>query len=268
MNEKIFELTGLLSKVNVSSADNGEFFTDLTRLNNINEILNNSSYCLLCDGSLSFIRKHQNFNDKNPAVLISCHIDSIYEYHFWEYYDNKTILGTLDNSITNSILISLMLKNVLHPNVLISFTGDEENDSAGASETVEYISGNQNLIWENLVSVISLDVTGEGYDSYDFSIENWFVKKNFINEPKIFFNNKKEYKKYLRSKFNETNYKILYIHEKDDRAAPDDTWEYDEYDLNCFSMCLPTLYHPKNNKLDQEDWMHDDKGILAKIESI
>lgn len=265
---EIGELIKLLSIINVTSIDNGKIFTDLTKINNINNILKTSNYKLLHEGNLCYIWEHKKFNKNLPVILVSCHADSIYKNHSFSINDDKTILGTFDNSINNAILVLLMMNNLLHSNVLITFTGDEEEDSKGAAETVYFLSNNDVSKWEDLVTVISLDVTGEGYDTHDFSIENWFIEKKPIKEPKTLFKKKKHYKKYLESIFHEEKYKILYIGDKDERAAEDESWEYDEHDLNCFSLCLPSLFHPENKHLPQEDWMHNDKGILIKIASI
>lgn len=268
MSEKINGLIKLLNKINVVSIDDGKRFTNLTRINNIYESLKDSNYNLFYKGRLSYLWKHNDFDEKHPVILISCHADSIYNNHFSQIKDEVSLLGTFDNSINNAILVLLMLNNLLHPNVLISFTGDEENNSKGAKETSKTLINDFYSIWENLEIVISLDVTGEGYDKFNFSIENWFVKKESIKKSEIFFEKKKIFKKYLRTIFDEKEYKILFISDNDDRAAEDESWEYDEFDLNCFSLCLPTIFHPDNASLPQEDWMHDDKGILIQTESI
>jgi len=72
-------------------------------------------------------------------------------------------------------------------------------------------------------------------------------------------------KNYLKQKLN--SYKEVLIISSQ-QAGPDESWEYDEYDLNCFSFCLPTR---PINALRFEDvsvWMHNDKGIVIKEESI
>lgn len=49
--------------------------------------------------------------------------------------------------------------------------------------------------------------------------------------------------------------------------APDESWTYDEYNLNCFSFCLPTARHPR---VRGSDWMESSRGIrvrLARFES-
>ncbi|KIR03549.1 hypothetical protein P261_02364 [Lachnospiraceae bacterium TWA4] len=42
-----------------------------------------------------------------------------------------------------------------------------------------------------------------------------------------------------------------------EEAEPDESWDYDEENIQCFSLCIPTSGE-----------MHSDKGILARIKSL
>ena len=43
-------------------------------------------------------------------------------------------------------------------------------------------------------------------------------------------------------------------------AEADESWQYDEYDLNCFSFCLP-CHSPSGD-------MHDDSGVVVRLNDL
>lgn len=254
----------ILKLVNCPSMDNGEYFIDSTRVNAIKKLLLNSNYTLKKDNGLSFIYVNKQYTFK-PTILISCHIDSIYTQYHFDYFNKSEIIGTLDNSICNAMLLEMMMKDSLPPNVIISFTGNEEDESIGAKETIDYLINQQINIWNKLELVITLDVTSEGYEEQNFTIENYFIEEDYINESILRFNSKKDFKNYLKEKLYAYE-KVLFV--KDSMAGPDESWEYDEFDLNCISFCLPTRPKPELKSKDIDFWMHSDEGIIIKVESI
>jgi len=253
----------ILEKANTPSMDDGKCFTESERLDNIKKLLLESNYVLLKDSGLSFIYQHKKHKKNKPVILLSCHIDSLYsKYHLCNFNETE-ILGTFDNSICNAALIYLMVKNKLPANAIIAFTGDEENECRGAKETIESIRDKYDFLWQNLELVIVLDITSEGYDNCPFTIENYFVRKNQTDNARLRFSSKDGFKDHLREKLTQQGH-VKFIGED---ADPDETWEYDKFDLNCFTFCFPARSHPDNDTTDVGYWMHDDKGMLIKKEN-
>lgn len=243
---EIEEIEKILSQVNVPSKDDGRRFINLRRLNFIKNLLNKGNFGLLKKLNLSLIYKHKKYSKTEPAILISCHIDALYSKYFYKKYRNTELLGTFDNSICNAILLYLMVKDELPPNILIAFTGDEEGNSKGAKETADYLGENG---YKPSMAIV-LDITGEGYDKYSFTIENYFPK---------------ELKGYLKKLLKD--YRILRFISSDD-ADEDESRIYASYNINCFSFCFPARPHPDNEDENSDVWMHSDKGILIKKHSI
>jgi len=149
-----------LNQVNVPSADDGFRFTDFTRINEIKSILSSSVYHLKHDGKLSLIYQHQDFDPKKDSVVISSHIDSVCPKHFTESLDDNTWAGSFDNSATNAAVLTLMTSELLSPQVMIAFTGDEENTSHGVHDVVAFFEKNPDA--GVLDAVICLDVSNFG----------------------------------------------------------------------------------------------------------
>jgi hypothetical protein len=253
----------ILEKVNTPSTDNGRTFIKTERCDNIKKSLTESNYVLLRDADLSLIYSHKEYEKDMPCILVSCHIDSLYsKYHFSKFNETE-ILGTFDNSICNAALIYLMITDGLPKNVIVAFTGDEENECRGAKETIEHIRDKCLFLWENLQLTIVLDITSEGYDNYSFTIENYFIKKDPGDALRLRFSSGEDFRDYLRKKL------LLYDNVKfiGEDADPDETWEYNKYDLNCFTFCFPTKPHPDNEKTEVGYWMHNDIGMLIKKEN-
>lgn len=78
-------------------------------------------------------------------------------------------------------------------------------------------------------------------------MENYFVTSRH-DDSLLRFSRKQKLKKYLRGILGDPTFV------KD--AEADESWQYDEYDLNCFSLCLPCslLGHD----------MHDDAGVMVR----
>jgi hypothetical protein len=96
--------------------------------------------------------------------------------------------------------------------------------------------------------VISLDLTEECYQSSAFTLENLFVEK--ANEHSLLrFGKKKDLKKFL--------IEILPDTPVIKNAEADESWQYDEHDVHCFSLCLPCRCLRKGD-------MHNDAGVAIQ----
>jgi hypothetical protein len=99
--------------------------------------------------------------------------------------------------------------------------------------------------------VITLDLTEESYGARHFTIENHCVEKR-NRESFLTFGKKQHMVDYLSAMIESP----VFVK----NAEPDESWLYREYDLNCFSLCLPC-------RLLGED-MHDDTGVAVKEDSV
>ena len=241
ITKRIFQLT-------VPSADDGHKFIRTDRLELIMDILKVSEYECVGDKPLAKVYRHQNFQAKAPNILVSCHIDSLYSENFASLKDAEP-QGTFDNSACNAVLVEAMMHSRLPEQVLVSFTGDEEHGSKGAVQTIEFLQEEE--LFDLLEMVIVLDITEEGYRQCHHTIENYFVEKK--NQQSVLkFSKKRKFAKYLK----EIVASPVTIKDGD----ADEAWLYDEYDLNCFSFCLPC-------RLLGDD-MHDDAGVAIQQKSL
>jgi len=142
-----------------------------------------------------------------------------------------------------------MIQSILPEQVLVSFTGDEEYDSKGAVQTIEFLQEEE--LFDFLEMVIVLDITEEGYQQCHHTIENYFVEKQ-NQQSALKFNRRRKLKDYLIALVDSP------VTIKNGDA--DEAWIYDEYDLNCFSLCLPC-------RLLGGD-MHDDTGVAIRQKSL
>lgn len=235
-------------QLTVPSSDNGQAFVHTERLHLITRALTDSTYQQLDDMPLAKVYRHQNFQKNSPILLISCHIDSVYDDYFASLKDEE-MQGTFDNSVCNAILIEAMLNSLLPAQVLVSFTGDEEYNSSGADQTIELLR-NKGL-FASLEMVIALDITEECYRKAHYTIENYFVAQH-KSQSLCTFSTKHNFKNFLQGIMHATTFI------KD--AEADESWQYDEHNLNCFSLCLPC-------RLLGTD-MHADTGVAILQESL
>lgn len=149
----------LLPLLTVESKDNGEIFTQTRRLEQIKSLLQHSPYEVLYEGKLSIIYGKKAVTPAKARLLVSSHIDTVYDRCFCEESDNCW-KGTFDNSATNTALVQLMLENKIGDPVLIAFTGDEEIESRGAQEVKRWF---HQQTWHPQ-AILVLDVTNEGWD--------------------------------------------------------------------------------------------------------
>ncbi|MCX6986376.1 MAG: hypothetical protein NT118_16765, partial [Lentisphaerae bacterium] len=96
----------------------------------------------------------------------------------------------------------------------------------------------------------TLDLTEEHFGICHFTIENHSVEKR-NRESLLKFGKKQHMVDYLSAMIDSP----LFVK----NADPDESWLYREYDLNCFSLCLPC-------RLLGDD-MHDDSGVAIKEHS-
>jgi hypothetical protein len=238
----------LITELTIPCTDDGENFIDTSRLDLIQQMLSSSSYSCLDERPLAKIYKHTDFSDLHSFVVISCHIDSVYDEYFCNHTKDE-LQGTFDNSICNAILVNMMLEQELDPQALICFTGDEEYDSRGADQIIDALSETRAL--EHLDMVISLDITEEEYGK-SYTIENLFTEKFLRKDKKLHFKGQNNLADYLSEIVPKTPIII--------DGEADESWQYSEYDLNCFSFCIPC-------KVLGED-MHDNEGVSIVRTSI
>lgn len=241
-------ISSRINQLTVPSTDDGKEFIRTDRLNLIMHALGNSSYVCLADLPLAKVYSRQDFQPGKPAILISCHIDSVYGEYFTRLKDGE-LHGTFDNSACCAIIVEAMRDALLPPQALISFTGDEEKKSRGAEQTIGYLQTAG--IFERLEMVVILDLTEERYQTCTYTIENYFVEKE-SDRSLLSFTRKRELKAYLGAMIDSP----VFVK----NAEPDESWLYREYDLNCFSLCLPCC-------LLGED-MHDDAGVAITEDSL
>ena len=264
-----------LDHLTVKNKDNGKCFTKTTRLDRIEELLMNSSFTFMKKAGLFYAFSQIPFNDLNDdTLIISSHVDfrKGTKKCFSDTTGKKKVIGTYDNSATNAAIVELMLHEELPKNTLVVFTGDEEVNARGAAAVV-------NFVWELGInaSCIVLDVTEEGYKAKAaFSIENaycddallrkvidWMVKQ----DEKYFFVPAEE-----KQKKNELVVQMLpkeYV--SDTLAETDESEEYGNKGIKCFSFCLPTKLMDPDGRFapdnDPEEAMHSCKGLKIRRKS-
>lgn len=232
----------LLQQLTIASKDNGICFTEYNRLAQIIRLAGKSEYKVVHQGDLSIVLAHPDFQPAEKAVLLSSHIDSVYNTCFARQ-ESPCWLGTWDNSATNALTVGLMLEGALSPQVLIAFTGDEEKNSEGAREVMKWCG--EELL--SIARVIVTDVSNEGWDDeVAFSIENdWGF--DILSGYEV-----------IRT-IQDTEYPCVFVHQ----GEPDETWKYREGiegvfpPVPCLSVCLPV-------KGD----MHHDNGTWLRPENL
>lgn len=257
----------LAKKLSGPSADNGNEFTDDTRLKAIAEELAGSAYSLIVDDSLFKLYAKKPL-DKLPKdlLVISSHADCLQFHPVFSQTADK-LHGIFDNAITNAAAVFNMKYTDMPDNVVFAFTGDEEDECRGAKRVHKCLTAAGKKY-----KAIVLDVTEAGwYDS--FSVENCFIHKKsqewgsrlvkcvdaegttwvyVSGEPD-------EPEKYLDAEFyvgNARYGRASIDGNKFEEAGEDEAWTYDEYKVDCFSFCLP-IYEENRH-------MHSPRGIDAK----
>lgn len=244
----------ILQKLAVVNYDNGHSFVERDRLDAIADILNGTKYKRVNSEGLFEMYSVDGILPENP-IVISTHVDCVKAITkcFAVSCDNGLLLGTFDNLITNAMAVTLMVENQLSDNVVVAFTGDEEIDSRGTADVIAYMNKNNRQF-----KAIVLDVTDMGWDRGAlFSVENNFWSDEFgrvtIQACKHCASNWV----FVPSDVDDVpNYvpdqNLIRV-----EALCDESWEYDENDVECFSFCIPT-----------KGEMHDNSGLLVRCESV
>ncbi len=244
----------ILNKICVMNRDNGKKFVCWDRLDAIAEILWDSKYRRINPQGLFHLYAKKPIDKiRDRLIVISTHIDVQKKISkcFSIVQDDK-MLGTYDNAITNAAVLSLMIENCLPDNVMIAFTGDEERGSFGARQLAKYFKK-----LEKKPLIIVLDVTDMGWREKDyFTIENNFWSKEI---GKVVISSASKVSEQWHFVPSDIDNIPNYINDKNciyDEAQEDESWEYDEWNLECFSLCLPVAGD-----------MHSNNGVLVLCES-
>lgn len=247
------DLMEVLSKVSVLNYDNGRIFTKVDRLEAIGSCLWGSKYRRINPQGLFHLYSPKTINSiQEQVIIVSSHIDCTESITtcFTKLDTDKMLHGTYDNAITNAAIVYLMQLGNLPDNVLVAFTGDEERDSNGAKDVIKYIQKKKIQI----ECVVVLDVTDMGWiDKADFTVENNFWS-DCLGQKIIGLMENSSYKWYFvpSDPDNIPTY-INSNHIIPIEAEMDESWEYDERNVECFSFCLP-IYGQ----------MHSNDGVLAR----
>lgn len=279
--EKILE--AITKKV---TRDDGEIFTDTTRLDYIKSRLEESDYEILLEMPLSVIYKKKNVELPEKIVLISSHVDCVdgIQKPDFKITPKGNYKGTFDNAATNAAIVIAMLENKLAENIVIAFTGDEEVDSRGAKQVIGLLGKNQKK-----VIAISLDVTFDleseeddkmtTYDYASYTIDN-LCKNTKKSIAKLLFDIANELKiPYMVTRADEEDY-FDYIEDKvscyyrkkfevKGVAFEDEAIKYSKSKccIGAFSLCLPTN-DPSDDDEEEDEWyMHTDKLVKIKKKS-
>lgn len=214
--DKTSDFIELLKAVTVDCKDDSENFVVSDRVAVVEKLLSGSAYKIIAREPLSLIYAKCELSAGDSVVLVSSHIDSVYDFCFCDD-EGDSLRGTFDNSIGNAAILWLMLHGLLPDNVVVAFTGDEERNSQGAVQTVLALGRMQCEIKFALV----LDVTNTGYESgAHFALENdlgidIFTAHKIIDAVKS------------------TGLEYAYEH----NAEPDESWDYNDYGIPALSVC-------------------------------
>jgi hypothetical protein len=243
----------ILDRVMRLNRDNGRLFTRTDRLDEIQRILWDSQYRRVNpQGLFHLYAKNPLEQIAGPIVLVTSHVDceTGISRCFCKDAGDGTLCGTFDNAATNAAVLSLMLADKLSDNVLVAFTGDEEEDSHGVSETVHFLRAKH----MDIELAVVLDVTDMGWkERASFTIEN-----NFWDDSQG---------SRVIERIRRLPAEWCFVPEDPDdvptyvpsarvipvEAEADETWDLDELDVHCFSLCLPVCGD-----------MHSDSGVLAR----
>jgi len=238
----------LICRATVRCEDNGTVFTKTERLDWIRDQLGASVYSCYAELPLARIYAHRDFQAELPFVLVSCHVDSIYETYGCRC-GQGSLWGTFDNSACNAIAVSCMLEDTLGAQVLVCFTGNEEYRSRGADQVMAFLHKKELL--DRLEMVLVLDLSEENFGQ-SFSVENLFVRRHAAPGARLRLARKHELANYVEG--------VLGKSRTIEEGDPDESWQYDEHDLNCLAFCLPCRV--------VGDDMHDNEGVEISVESV
>lgn len=249
----------LLSNVSVINKDNQKKFTVTDRLEVITNLLWDTKYRRInADGLFHLYAKQPLVELKKKDVfVVSTHVDCERNITkcFSEDIGDGMLRGTYDNSLTNTSILSLLLSDSLPDNVLVAFTGDEEETSEGANHLIAFLRYHH----LNVKQIFVLDVTDMGWNEMaDFTVENDFWSDDCFGRRII---TTAEILPYCwRFVPSDPNDVPEYVSSKNtiyEEAAEDESWNYDEEGFDCCSICIPIQGN-----------MHSNHGVLARKTSM
>lgn len=222
--------------------DDGNNFLVTTRLDVIHQLLHGTPWKRIKEGNLTHIYSRREIMAEDTITIVSSHVDCVYSSLFCESLcgeDGEQLLrGTFDNALTNAAVVELMLSGRLPENVVVVFNGDEEKDSHGANEVLNYLSERDCYVGLVLVT----DVTNVGWEQgLSLTIEN-DQNIDLLTAHSI---------------VNVINKKFKGLCGFQHAALPDESWVYGEYKLPCLTLCCPVGGD-----------MHSDHGVLARVSSL
>lgn len=241
----------------VPNRDDRVKFTVTDRLDVIAVLLRDSKYRRINTKGLFhlYAAKPAESYRGGSVIIVSSHADCVSSFTkcFSQVMENGLLKGTYDNSITNAATLSLMLSGRLPDDVLIAFTGDEEIGSNGARDLLLFLKEKEIAIRQLFV----LDVTDMGWDEgADYTIENNFWRDD-IGKKIVSCAETMPYPwRFVPSDpdhvpdFVKNEYRIP------DEAEEDESWLYDEFRVNCCSLCLPVFGD-----------MHSSRGVSVRQSS-
>ena len=253
------DLMEMLSKVSVLNKDNKKRFTVTDRLDVISKLLWDTEYRRInADGLFNLYAKKplEYMKDKNVFV-VSTHVDCEKNITrcFSEDLGNGLLKGTYDNSLTNTAILSLMLSDSLPDNVLVAFTGDEEETSEGANNLIRFLRDNQ----LKAKFIFVLDVTDMAWNEQaDFTIENDLWNDDCLGRRIIAIAENLQYCwRFVPSDPSDVPDYININNIIFEEAAEDESWDYDDEEIDCCSICIPIQGN-----------MHSNRGVLARKTSL
>lgn len=236
---KIESIKTILETISLPCRDDGIKFTDTRRLGAIAECLK-GRWQLLINGHLAKIYHHPEFDPTKPVVVVSSHVDMVANRCYADC-NGELWHGSFDNLITNAAVVSCMANMGFTPNVLVAFTGDEEEDSQGADQVVAALR----LKNIKIDFVIVTDVTEVGWNTgKHFTIENIFPDDGQSVAT-------------LLSKWLPFVSDIDICPKVVVEGECDEAWQYDEHDMKCCSVCLPCCGD-----------MHSEEGVEVRRTSV
>lgn len=231
----------IVERIAVRGEDDGECFTNTARADAIAECLKDGDWRLYHDGNLAKIYVHRDFEPKKPVVVVSSHVDMVAKSCYAECLGDIW-KGSFDNLITNAVVVACMNTGAFGTDVLVAFTGDEEEESGGADEVVEALDEREIAV----KFVVVTDVTEEGWHrGKSFTIENVFPEEDEEMQRRQAAT--------LRGMVTDLDPLPCVVVE----GAADEAWEYDEYGLPCCSVCMPCTGE-----------MHSEEGVEVRASSI
>lgn len=230
------DFVDVLKAVTVDCKDNGKEFTVTDRVTVIEHLLKGTDYRVIAREPLSLIYAKCEFSAGDSVVLVSSHIDCLYDSCYCDG-DGDYLRGTFDNSVGNAAILFLMIQGKLPDNVVVAFTGDEEQNSQGAVQTVIALGRLQCEIKYALV----LDVTNTGWNSgAHFALENdsgidLFTAHRIVDSIEAL------------------DAKYAFKHD----AEPDESWDYNDYGIPSLSVCVTV-----------DGFLHGNAGVLLRKDSL